>query len=170
MFSQAGDMAWLGSSGGCAVYYFITSWLVGLSNYLVVCLVCMILVLETLFTFRISPIFHIYRSRGQPLSWLDCMSASTSFYPWWSSPSCRPSRSSSSGPPSSPSARASASSPQGLNPQPRKTFELSKVVPGTQCTPCTSFSSSSSATFSLSSLSSFASSGPGASILTHQYP
>ena len=44
--SQAGDMAWLGSSGGCAVYYFITSWLVGLSNYLVVCLVCMILVLK----------------------------------------------------------------------------------------------------------------------------
>ena len=44
MISQAGDMAWLGSSGGCAVYYFITSWLVGLSNYLVVCLVCMILV------------------------------------------------------------------------------------------------------------------------------
>ena len=39
-------MAWLGSSGGCAVYYFITSWLVGLSNYLVVCLVCMILVRE----------------------------------------------------------------------------------------------------------------------------
>ena len=44
IFFQAGDMAWLGSSGGCAVYYFITSWLVGLSNYLVVCLVCMILV------------------------------------------------------------------------------------------------------------------------------
>ena len=44
--TQAGDMAWLGSSGGCAVYYFITSWLVGLSNYLVVCLVCMILVRE----------------------------------------------------------------------------------------------------------------------------
>ena len=44
LISQAGDMAWLGSSGGCAVYYFITSWLVGLSNYLVVCLVCMILV------------------------------------------------------------------------------------------------------------------------------
>ena len=44
MTFQAGDMAWLGSSGGCAVYYFITSWLVGLSNYLVVCLVCMILV------------------------------------------------------------------------------------------------------------------------------
>ena len=41
---EAGDMAWLGSSSGCAVYYFITSWLVGLSNYLVVCLVCMILV------------------------------------------------------------------------------------------------------------------------------
>ena len=37
-------MMWLGSSGGCAVYYFITSWLVGLSNYLIVCLVCMILV------------------------------------------------------------------------------------------------------------------------------
>ena len=44
ILEQAGDMAWLGSSGGCAVYYFITSWLVGLSNYLVVCLVCMILV------------------------------------------------------------------------------------------------------------------------------
>ena len=42
-------MAWLGSSGGCAVYYFITSWLVGLSNYLVVCLVCMILVREKTF-------------------------------------------------------------------------------------------------------------------------
>jgi len=41
---EAGDMMWLGSSGGCAVYYFITSWLVGLSNYLIVCLVCMILV------------------------------------------------------------------------------------------------------------------------------
>ena len=44
-------MAWLGSSGGCAVYYFITSWLVGLSNYLVVCLVCMILVREKKNTF-----------------------------------------------------------------------------------------------------------------------
>lgn len=41
---EAGDMTWLGTSSGCAVYYFITSWLVGLSNYLVVCLVCMILV------------------------------------------------------------------------------------------------------------------------------
>ena len=51
MISQAGDMAWLGSSGGCAVYYFITSWLVGLSNYLVVCLVCMILVLKRYFSF-----------------------------------------------------------------------------------------------------------------------
>ena len=49
--TQAGDMAWLGSSGGCAVYYFITSWLVGLSNYLVVCLVCMILVREKKKTF-----------------------------------------------------------------------------------------------------------------------
>ena len=49
--NQAGDMAWLGSSGGCAVYYFITSWLVGLSNYLVVCLVCMILVREKKKTF-----------------------------------------------------------------------------------------------------------------------
>ena len=46
-------MAWLGSSGGCAVYYFITSWLVGLSNYLVVCLVCMILVrVKDLGTFK----------------------------------------------------------------------------------------------------------------------
>ena len=123
-------MAWLGSSGGCAVYYFITSWLVGLSNYLVVCLVCMILVLETLFTFQISSFFHIYRSREQPLSWLDCTSASTSFYPWWSSPSCRPSRSSSSGPPSSPSARASASSPQGLNPQLKKPLNYRKLSQG----------------------------------------
>ena len=49
-------MAWLGSSGGCAVYYFITSWLVGLSNYLVVCLVCMILVKNTILVY-ISEIF-----------------------------------------------------------------------------------------------------------------
>jgi len=41
---EVGDMTWLGSGPGCSVYYFITSWLVGLSNYLVVCLVCMILV------------------------------------------------------------------------------------------------------------------------------
>merc|ERR1712037_712475 len=98
---EAGDMAWLGSSGGCAVYYFITSWLA-------------------------------------------CTSASTSFCPWWSSPSSPPSPSSSSGPPSSPLARASASSP-----------------PGTQCTPCTSSSSSSSATSSLSFLYSSVFSGPG---------
>ena len=52
--TQAGDMAWLGSSGGCAVYYFITSWLVGLSNYLVVCLVCMILVSEKNFRKKTS--------------------------------------------------------------------------------------------------------------------
>ena len=51
-------MAWIGSSGGCAVYYFITSWLVGLSNYLVVCLVCMILVLEHLFRFCLNSYEH----------------------------------------------------------------------------------------------------------------
>ena len=50
-------MAWLGSSGGCAVYYFITSWLVGLSNYLVVCLVCMILV-KTSYPFQFVLIFY----------------------------------------------------------------------------------------------------------------
>ena len=37
-------MTWAGDSQGCAAYYFITSWLVGLSNYLVVCLVCLLLV------------------------------------------------------------------------------------------------------------------------------
>jgi len=41
---EVGDMSWVGSSQGCAAYYFISSWLVGLSNYLVVCLVCMVLV------------------------------------------------------------------------------------------------------------------------------
>jgi len=41
---EAGGMSWVGSGSGCAVYYFITSWLLGLSNYLIVCLVCMILV------------------------------------------------------------------------------------------------------------------------------
>ena len=51
-------MAWIGSSGGCAVYYFITSWLVGLSNYLVVCLVCMILV-KSLFFDSVSILMNI---------------------------------------------------------------------------------------------------------------
>ena len=37
-------MAWLGWDSGCSIYYFITSWLVGLSNYLVVCLICLLLV------------------------------------------------------------------------------------------------------------------------------
>jgi len=41
---EAGGMSWGGSGSGCAVYYFITSWLLGLSNYLIVCLVCMVLV------------------------------------------------------------------------------------------------------------------------------
>ena len=41
---EAGDMTWAGSSPGCAAYYFISSWLLGLSNYLVVCLVCLLLV------------------------------------------------------------------------------------------------------------------------------
>jgi len=41
---ELGDMSWVGTSQGCAAYYFISSWLVGLSNYLVVCLVCMVLV------------------------------------------------------------------------------------------------------------------------------
>jgi hypothetical protein len=41
---EVGDMSWVGTSQGCAAYYFISSWLVGLSNYLVVCLVCMVLV------------------------------------------------------------------------------------------------------------------------------
>ena len=36
---EAGDMTWASSSSGCAAYYFISSWLLGLSNYLVVCLV-----------------------------------------------------------------------------------------------------------------------------------
>merc|ERR1712083_1136705 len=31
---EVGDMSWVGTSQGCAVYYFISSWLVGLSNYL----------------------------------------------------------------------------------------------------------------------------------------
>ena len=35
---EVGDLAWRGSSLGCAAYYFVSSWLVGLSNYLIVCL------------------------------------------------------------------------------------------------------------------------------------
>ena len=41
---ELGDLSWAGSSQGCAAYYFISSWLVGLSNYLVSCLVCLLLV------------------------------------------------------------------------------------------------------------------------------
>ena len=41
---EIGDMSWAGSSQGCAAYYFISSWMLGLSNYLVVCLVCLLLV------------------------------------------------------------------------------------------------------------------------------
>ena len=41
---EAGDMTWAGSSPGCAAYYFISSWLLGLSNYFVVCHVCLLLV------------------------------------------------------------------------------------------------------------------------------
>ena len=41
---ELANMSWLGSSQGCAAYYFISSWLLGLSNYLVVCLVCLLLV------------------------------------------------------------------------------------------------------------------------------
>ena len=41
---EVGDMTWAGDSQGCAAYYFISSWLVGLSNYLIVCLVCLLLV------------------------------------------------------------------------------------------------------------------------------
>ena len=37
---EAGDMTW----AGCAAYYFISSWLLGLSNYFVVCHVCLLLV------------------------------------------------------------------------------------------------------------------------------
>ena len=36
--------SWAGSGPGCSAYYFISSWLLGLSNYLVVCLVCLLLV------------------------------------------------------------------------------------------------------------------------------
>ena len=34
------QMAWMGSSQGCAAYYFLSSWLVGLSHYLTVLLLC----------------------------------------------------------------------------------------------------------------------------------
>ena len=37
-------MTWASSSPGCAAYYFISSWLLGLSNYFVVCHVCLLLV------------------------------------------------------------------------------------------------------------------------------
>ena len=31
---EVGHMTWRGTSGGCSAYYFLTSWLLGLSNYL----------------------------------------------------------------------------------------------------------------------------------------
>ena len=125
--------------------------------------------IEEKYLFWISFRFILFRSREQPPSWLDCTSANTSSYPWSSSPSCRPSRSSSSGPPSSPLARASAFSPQGSLLLPKNFYYLSSVL-GTRCTACTSFSSSFSATSSLLSLSSFAFSGPGTWILTYHSP
>ena len=36
---EVGHMTWSGSSLGCSSYYFLTSWLLGLSNYLVVVLI-----------------------------------------------------------------------------------------------------------------------------------
>lgn len=36
---EVGNMTWSGSSLGCSFYYFLTSWLLGLSNYLVVVLI-----------------------------------------------------------------------------------------------------------------------------------
>ena len=41
---EVGDMSWVGSSQGCAAYYFISSWMLALSHYLIVCLVCLLLV------------------------------------------------------------------------------------------------------------------------------
>jgi len=39
---EVGHMTWRGTSGGCSAYYFLTSWLLGLSNYLVSALLGMI--------------------------------------------------------------------------------------------------------------------------------
>ena len=36
---EVGHMTWSGSSTGCSTYYFLTSWLLGLSNYLVTVLI-----------------------------------------------------------------------------------------------------------------------------------
>jgi len=41
---EVGHMSWVGSSQGCAAYYFISSWMLALSHYLIVCLVCLLLV------------------------------------------------------------------------------------------------------------------------------
>ena len=58
---EAGDMTWAGSSPGCAAYYFISSWLLGLSNYLVVCLVCLLLVKRSPgFLARLHVSHHLY--------------------------------------------------------------------------------------------------------------
>lgn len=39
---EVSHMTWRGTSGGCSAYYFLTSWLLGLSNYLVSALLGMI--------------------------------------------------------------------------------------------------------------------------------
>ena len=31
---EAGHMTWDGSTSGCSAYYFLTTWLMGLANYL----------------------------------------------------------------------------------------------------------------------------------------
>jgi hypothetical protein len=31
---EAGHMSWDGSTSGCSAYYFLTTWLMGLANYL----------------------------------------------------------------------------------------------------------------------------------------
>ena len=172
-------MAWLGSSGGCAVYYFITSWLVGLSNYLVVCLVCMILVRELLGlskkTSRPLPGEEGSLSVGPPSrvqvppalprrhhrpprnpGALHQVQVLVSFY-------FEPASNFPPGPLWSPLVRASAFSPRGLIVErEKKTFVLKEFSPGTPCTPCTSSSNCSYATSSPLSLSSSASSDQGA--------
>ena len=39
---EVGHMTWSGSSFGCSSYYFLTSWLLGLANYLVAVLTCLV--------------------------------------------------------------------------------------------------------------------------------
>ena len=174
-------MAWLGSSGGCAVYYFITSWLVGLSNYLVVCLVCMILVREKKTPFgtckkkllthpgeegslSVGPPSRVqvppalprrhHRPPRHPGA-LHQVQVLVSFY-------------------FEPSTRSTVVSfGQGVCilstrfdcQERKKDFRLQrKFSPGTPCTPCTSSSNCSYATSSLLSLSSSASSDQGATL------